>query len=91
MKANIYQALNLWQKQPDNSFPHDQHPLDLPNGSMINLSQEEWDDWQWNPPLLAGLHVEEFREQAEHLLEADPDASAKPTWQELIDLLNAEI
>ena len=89
MRIDLYKALNLWAQKDSNRFPHDIHPLDFPNGSIVSMTESEWEDWQWNPSQNAGLFVEEYQEQHLHTLEADDFASAKPTWRQLIDLLNA--
>ena len=56
-------------------LPYGLDPGSIPGGWNAPLTQEDWDDYQWNPP--------EY--MTHEYPDADPDASDKPTWQQILD------
>ena len=88
---NLYSALDLWAAIDGNRFPHGVHPLAFPGGIIVNMDQAQWDSWQWNPHQNAGLFIEAYREISLHLIDVDESAPDKPTWNELVRLLESAV
>ena len=57
------------------TLPYGLDPGSIPGGWDAPLTLDEWNNYQWNPP--------EY--MTSQYTEADPDASDKPTWQEITD------
>ena len=55
--------------------PYGLYPGSIPGGWNAPLTLAAWDAYQWNPP--------EY--MASEYTDLDPNASDKPTWQEIVD------
>ena len=92
MNINIYQALSDWQRaDPTRRFPHEFHPTHMPpRASIESMDEAGWLAFAWNPPavLFAYLPDRFPSNDYSHLEFADPLASPKPTWAELVAALD---
>lgn len=72
---NVQRAISQLMQSDGLLLPHDILPGSFPGGIDLDFDETRWLAYQWNPP--EGL--------AEFYPAADPAASPKPTWTQLVE------
>ena len=63
----------LWLERQGIRYPYGVG-VSINNHDVIDITEEQWDAYVWNPPQARPSHTT-----------PDPDASPKPTWEELVN------
>ena len=77
--AIVLLQLNNGLKTPFNRIPGQ---TGIPSHNFYIETEEQWDSYQWNPP---GQYPYNVARNGADLQPPDPNASPKPTWQELMN------